>query len=120
MVKTLLSAALALAVGAPAHAQKRYTQEEIIGKIAGCMVEHAPEDWRRLIFSMDKGEATHMVVAGSAESAPRELKPCRPDYVPKAVNTFRESQDEKARGWTGITITMERDGRYTIEYRYPK
>lgn len=130
MIKALLWAALVLAASAAAHAQRRYTQEEIVAKIAECMVENAPDDWQRLIFKLDqeppgggrKGKATieHKVVPGTADGAPRDLKPCRPDYVPKAVNTFRETQDEKARRWTGITVTMERDGRYTVNFRYPK
>ena len=121
MIKAVLAAAVFLTASANAHAQRRYTQEEIIGKIAECMVENAPEDWRRLIFSMDKGKATHKVIVGTPDGSPRDMKPCRrPDWVSKAVQTFRETQDEKARTWTGVTITLERDGRYTIDYRYPK
>ena len=130
MIKAVLLATLALAVSATAHAQRRYSQEEIIAKIAGCMLENAPEDWQRLTFRLDeeppgggrRGKITfeHQVVSGTADSAPQDLKPCRPQYVPSAVNTFRETQDEQARTWTGITVTLERDGRYSINYRYPK
>jgi hypothetical protein len=60
-------------------------------------------------------------MAGKGESALRDFKPCRrPDWVSRAVQAFRESQDEKARGWVGITVTVEREGRYTINFRYPK
>ena len=121
MTKSFLAAALALALGAPALAQTRYTQEEIVAKIGACMKENAPEDWQRMIFSMDEGKAPiHEVVAKSSGAKPHALKPCRADYVPKAVNTFRESQDDKAKTWNGITVTIERDGRYSINYRYPK
>lgn len=127
----MLLAALALTAGATAQAQKRYTHEEIVGKIAECMSETAPEDWKRLIFRLDreasgagkKGKVTveYKVMAGSADGAAREMKPCRrPDWVPRAVETFRETQDAKARSWTGVTVTMERDGRYTVTFRYPK
>jgi hypothetical protein len=94
------------------------------------MRETAPKDWRELVFTLDqesadpenpgKVVASHKAAA-KADKAPHEIKPCRrPDWVSKAVQTFRELQDEKERGWTGITLVVERDGRYTINYRYPK
>jgi len=51
---------------------------------------------------------------------PQDVKPCRPDYASKAANTFRENQDEKARSWTGVTVTLHKDRRYSIAFRYPK
>jgi hypothetical protein len=130
MVKRVLLAVLCGIFSSTALAQRQYTQEEIIGKIAECMTENAPEGWQRLIFTLDKaspdpdrrgqGVATHKVIVGSADAKPQDLKPCRPDYVPKAVSAFREDQDAKARTWTGITVTLEKDGRYSINYRYPK
>ena len=128
MTKTILAGALIATLSVPAQAQRRYTQEEIIGQIAGCMIENAPQDWKRLIFTLDqqapgdgkkgKTASSHKVIVG--EGAPQELKPCKPDWVAKATNAFRENQDEKTRRWTGITVTLERDGRYAITYRYPK
>jgi hypothetical protein len=116
----------------PSHAQiqVRVTQESIIGKIAECMSETAPKDWRQIVFTLDqetadrdnpgKQVASHKA-AGRADKVLREIKPCRrPDWVSRAVQAFRETQDEKARGWTGITVTLERDGHYAINYRYPK
>ena len=132
MSRVGLAAALIIALGAPAHAQRQLTQNEIIGSIAGCMTETAPKDWKRLIFTLDqenpqrdnpgKTVSSHKAVAGkSAEGPARDIKPCRrPNWMNQAVQAFRETQDEKARLWTGITVTLERDGRYTINYRYPK
>ena len=113
-----------------AQVQVQITQEALIGKIAQCMTETAPKDWREIVFTLDqesadpenpgKVVASHKA-AGKADKALREIKPCRrPDWVSRAVQTFRELQGEKERGWTGITVTLERDGRYTINYRYPK
>ena len=127
------AALMALAVlCAPSHAQVqvRITQEAIIGKIAECMSETAPKDWRQIVFTLEqetsdpenpgKQVASHKA-ARKADKALKDIKPCRrPDWVSKAVQTFRELQDEKAREWTGITVSLERDGRYSINYRYPK
>jgi hypothetical protein len=127
----LLCAASLAASGAAAQAQVKYTPAEIVGRIAECMKESAPKDWKRLIFTLDQQSpdpenpgkivASHKAVVGKADSAPRDIKPCRrPDWVSRAVQTFRESQNEKERGWTGVTITMESDGRYSATFRYPK
>ena len=130
IIRTAGLAMLALALAGTANAQRRFTDAEIVGAIGKCLSENAPADWRTLIFKLDPAPAVagknasaaieHKVIAGAEGSAPQDVKPCRPDYAPKAVETFRESQDEKARGWTGITVTVNRDGRYSINYRYPK
>ncbi len=129
-MKKLALAALSLAISAPALAQKQYSQEEIVLRIADCMKETAPKDWTEIVFTLDqelpdpedpgKTVASHKA-AGKTDKALKEIKPCRrPDWVSKAVQAFRETQDDKARGWTGITVTMQRDGHYSINYRYPK
>jgi len=124
--KALLFAAVVLAVSVPALAQRTFTNEEIAGLITRCMIENAPEDWQTLIFKLEGGAGNakpvveHKVVTGAAGASPQDLKPCRDDYVPKAVNTFRENQDEKARRWTGIVLTIQRTGGYSVTFNYPK
>ena len=123
-------ALLALAAGGAANAQVRFTDSEIVGLIGKCLQENAPENWQTVIFTLDVVPAaagkkasltvSHKVVVGSENNPPQNVKPCRPDYAAKAVETFRENQDEKSRGWTGVTVTLQRDRRYSIAFRYPK
>ena len=131
MKRTCLAAVLIFPLVAPLRAEVTYTTEEVVGQVASCMKETAPKDWKRLIFTLDqqnpdaenpgKMVASHKAVAGREDSAPHDVKPCRrPDWVSKAVQTFRESQNEKERLWTGVTVTLERDGRYSVTFRYPK
>jgi hypothetical protein len=134
-MKRILATAVFSILSAPSHGQQAssapsFTQDDVVGKVVECMRETAPKDWRQLVFSLDqerpdpedpgKTVASHKA-AGKEEKALKEIKPCRrPDWVSSAVQRFRELQDEKARGWTGITISLQRDGHYTINYRYPK
>jgi len=121
---------LALAASGAALAQTRFTDAEIVGAIGKCLTENAPEDWQTVIFTLDPAPAgagtqaaptvTHQVIAGAATNPPKDVKPCRADYASQASNTFRENQDEKSRGWTGVTVTLHRDRRYSIAFRYPK
>jgi hypothetical protein len=123
-------ALLALAPGGAANAQTRFTDAEVVGAIGKCLLENAPENWQTVIFTLDEGPAaagakstattSHKVVVGTESSPPQDVKPCRPDYAAKAVETLRENQDVKARSWTGVTVTLHRDRRYSIAYRYPK
>ncbi len=129
ILKTAMLVVL-LAVSAASQAQRRYSNEEIMAAISRCLLENAPEGWQSVIFTLKPAPAAagehkpatveHKVIVGAADSAPKNLKPCRPDYVPKAVNTFRENQEGKARDWTGITITVQRDGRYSLAFHYPE
>ena len=129
-VRAVLIAVFALSAAGAAYAQRHFTNEEIVGLIGQCMAENAPDDWQTLMFRLEQAPRgagkenapiiEHKVITGTAGSAPQDLKPCRPDFVPKAVNTFRENQDEKARRWTGIVITIRRDGAFSVTYDYPK
>ena len=123
-------ALLALAAGGAANAQVRFTDAEIVGLIGKCLQENAPENWQTVIFTLDQAPAaagkkestttSHKVAVGAEGGPQQDVKPCRPDYAAKAVETFRENQDEKSRGWTGVTVTLQRDRRYSIAFRYPK
>ena len=123
-------AVLGLVVGGAACAQTRFTDAEIVGAIGKCLLENAPENWQAVIFTLDEVPAAagkpattvieHKVIVGAEGNPPQDVKPCRPDYAAQASNTFRENQDEKSRGWTGVTVTLQRDRRYSIAYRYPK
>jgi len=129
-LKAVLLAIFALPVGSTALAQRHFSNEEIVSLIGQCMAENAPEDWQTFIFKLEQAPPVagkrsppvieHKVIAGTAGNPPQDLKPCRPDYVPKAVNTFRENQDEKARRWTGIVVTIQRNGGFSVTYNYPK
>lgn len=129
----MMAAALALllmAAGSAANAQTRFTDSEIVGLIGKCLTENAPENWQSVIFTLDEVPAaagkkastavSHKVVVGSENSPPQDVKPCRPDYASKAVNTFRENQDAKGASWTGVTVTFNRDRRFSVVFRYPK
>ena len=130
ILKAMAALLLLVAVSGAANAQRRYSDEEIVVAISNCMTDYAPTDWQVLIFTADEGPAVagrqkasvveHKVIVGAESNLPQNLKPCRPDYVPNAVRTFRENQDEKAGSWTGITVTVYRDGRFSVTYRYPK
>jgi hypothetical protein len=127
---TAVCVLLVLAAGGAANAQVRFTDAEIVGLIGKCLLENAPENWQTVIFTLDqvpaaagkKASATssHKVVVGTEGGPQQDVKPCRPDYAAKAVETFRENQDQKSRGWTGVTVTLQRDRRYSIAFRYPK
>jgi len=128
--KAVLWAILGLSVGGAAHAQIQFTNEEIVSLIGRCMAENAPDDWQTFIFKLEQGPPVagkrpapvieHKVIVGAAGNPPQDLKPCRPDYVPKAVNTFRENQEEKAKRWTGIVVTIQRDASFSVTFNYPK
>ena len=123
-------ALLALGLCGAANAQMRFTDAEIVGLIGNCLQENAPKNWQTVIFTLDEVPAavgkkastavSHKVVVGNENNPPQDVKPCRPDYATKAVNTFRENQDEKAASWTGVTVTFHRDRRYIIAFRYPQ
>ena len=123
-------ALLALGLAGAGNAQMRFTDAEIVGAIGKCLIENAPKNWQTVIFTLDEvpaaagkaasSTASHKMVVGSENSPPQDVKPCRPDYATKAAQTFRENQDDKARTWTGVTVTLHKDRRYSIAFRYPK
>jgi hypothetical protein len=98
-----------------------------VEKIAACLAQGAPADWRRLVMVVDlamPGAAAGDVrYLATREGTPDQFEPFTPCDVRMPAQTLLEARKSQAAGrerWTGARITLLRDGSFQLQYDYPK
>jgi hypothetical protein len=118
----LLAAAPAIGFGQTASK----AEAEIAQEIAQCMVQGPPADWDHLYMIIElpePGAAAGRVryMAENDLAANRvAYTPCDPQTPAKLLMDARESQPAERRGWTGARFIIHRNGRFDLNYDYPR
>jgi hypothetical protein len=101
-------------------------EAEVAQEIAKCMLATAPNDWQKLFMIVElpeagapSGRVRYMVTRDFAPD-PAAYTPCDPQVPAKLLMDARESQAAERRGWTGARLIISRDGRFDLNYDYPK
>lgn len=122
LIMLLLATAPATGFGQTATKAESRVAEEI----AQCMVQGAPNDWQRLYMIVElpeplapAGRVRYMATRDFAPD-PIAFTPCDPQLPAKLLMDSRESQAAERRGWTGARFTIQRDGRFDLNYDYPR
>jgi len=124
VLPTLL--ALLAPPGAPAQeASKDETQ--IVQSVVECLAAGLPEDWARaeMVVELAKpgattGDVQYLVARKDSED---KLEPFTPCDIRKAARTLletRKSQPAAKRGWTVARLVLQRDGKFSLNYEYPR
>jgi hypothetical protein len=124
----VLLPALALAATGGAGAQEASKQEtRVVQSIVECLVVGLPEDWVRaeMIVELAKpgastGEVRYLVARKDAEDQLEPYTPCDFRKPARTLLETRNSQKPARRGWTGAKLLLQRDGKFAINYDYPK
>ena len=124
MLLLAISITAAPAIGFGQTASK--AESQVAQDIAKCMVETAPNDWRKLFMIIElpeagapSGRVRYMVTRDFAPD-PVAYTPCDPQLPAKLLMEARESQPAERRGWTGARFIVSSDGRFDLNYDYPK
>lgn len=101
-------------------------EAEAVLKIAKCLAEGPPEDWQRLYMVVElpepgspSGRARYLAQRDFAAD-PVAYTPCDPQQPAKILMDSRESQAPERKGWTGARLVIHRDGRFDLNYDYPR
>jgi hypothetical protein len=101
-------------------------EAQVAQEIAKCMVQNAPTDWQKLFMVIElpeagapSGRVRYMATRDFAPD-PIAYTPCDPQTPAKLLMEARETQSAERRGWTGARFTIQRDGRFDLNYDYPK
>ena len=128
-MRYLLTAVAALAFAGPsARAQQASKAEtQAVSSIVECLVEGLPEDWRRveMIVELAKpgaetGDVQYLVSRAEAEDKQEPFTPCDVRKPARTLLEVRKSLAPKRRGWTGAKLVLLRDGKFGLNYDYPK
>jgi len=92
-----------------------------------CLMQGLPEDWQRAEVTVelskpgaDTGDVEYRVVRSGAEDKPEAFTPCDVRKPPRTLLDTRKSQAPGRRGWTRAQLVLQRDGKFGINYEYPK
>lgn len=101
-------------------------EAQVAQEIAKCMLETAPSDWQKLFMLIElpepgasSGRVRYMVTRDFAPD-PAPYTPCDPQVPAKLLMDARDTQAAERRGWTGARLIISRDGRFDLNYDYPK
>ena len=122
LIMLLLAAIPAIGFGQTASK----AEAEVAQEIAKCMLETAPSDWQKLFMIIELPEAgapagrvRYMATRDFAPD-PVAYTPCDPQVPANLLMEARETQATERRGWTGARLIISRDGRFDLNYDYPK
>jgi len=130
MDNILRAALVALALAAPASsgAQDASKQEtRVVQSIVECLVAGLPEDWVRAEMRVElakpgatTGDVQYLAARKDAEDKLEPYTPCDFRKPARTLLETRKSQPQARRGWTGAKLVLQRDGKFSLNYEYPK
>jgi hypothetical protein len=123
----LIMLLLALAP-AGAFAQSASPAEtEAVARMAECLVQGAPDHWQRIYMVIDlpapgakAGKVRYLAARASAGDQPFAYTPCDLQRPADILIEARERQAPERQGWTGARLTLHADGKFELNYDYPK
>jgi len=101
-------------------------EAQVAQEIARCMVQTAPNDWQRVYMIVELPEAgapagrVRYMATRDFAPEPVAFTPCDPQLPAKLLMESRETQSAERRGWTGARLVISRDGRFDLNYDFPK
>jgi hypothetical protein len=123
----LKTALIILAALAPSFAlpQAASTSETaIVASIAQCLVQGAPQGWQRLYMVVELKEPlaqTGDVRYVAERDGEREAYvPCDVREPARLLIEARKEQGPERSGWTGARLIIQSDGKFQLNYDYPK
>ena len=119
----MLALAAAPTVG---FAQDASTSEtEAVGKIAECLVQGPPSDWKRLtmVIELEKpGDETGRVryLATGPQGQVIAYTPCDASKPALVLLQTRQQMTADRAGWNAARLVLFENGKFELHYDYPK
>ena len=120
-----LLALLAPLRGPAQEASKHETR--VVQTIVECLTAGLPEDWVRAEMTVElakpgasTGDVLYLVARKDAEDKLEPFTPCDFRKPARTLLETRKSQPKARQGWTGAKLVLQRDGKFALNYEYPK
>jgi hypothetical protein len=101
-----------------------FSETTLVANIARCLVDGAPQGWDRLYMVVElaqpgdeSGAVRYVAERGDAREA---YVPCDSKRPAKTLIEARDTQPPERRGWTGARLVIHADGKFQLNYDYPK
>jgi hypothetical protein len=118
---------LALASGSAFAQSASLAETEAVARIAECIAQGAPGDWQHLYMVIDlpepgaeTGRVRYLAARASAPDQSVAYTPCDTRKPASLLLDARKRQAPERKGWTGARLTLHNDGKFELNYDYPK
>jgi hypothetical protein len=102
-------------------------ETDAVARIAECIAQGAPPDWQRLYMVIDlaepgaeTGRVRYLAARASAPNEPVAYTPCDTRKPATILLEARKRQTPERKGWIGARLTLHEDGKFELNYDYPK
>jgi len=123
----MLFLALAPGCGFAQQGGASLAETDAVARIAECIAQGAPEDWQRLYMVIElaepgaeTGQVRYLAARASAPDAPVAYTPCDTRNPATVLLEARKRQTPERKGWIGARLTLHEDGKFELNYDYPK
>ena len=120
-------AALIAAPGLAAAQAASKAETQAVTKIVECLVQGVPEDWQRveMIVELAKpgaetGDVQYLVTRAETADKPEPFTPCDLRQPVFTLLDARKALSPSRRNWTAAKLVLLRDGKFGLNYDYPK
>ena len=103
------------------------SETDAVARIAECIAQGAPADWQRLYMVIEltkpgdeTGRVRYLARRASAPDEPVAYTPCDTRKPAMILIEARKHQAPERKGWTGARLTLHNDGKFELNYDYPK
>lgn len=103
------------------------SETNAVARIAECLIVGPPPDWQKLhmVVELDEpgaqnGRVRYLAVRESAPDAPVAYVPCDPKKPAEILIDSRKWQTPERQNWTGARLTLHENGKFELNYDYPK
>jgi len=126
-MRALLTALVLLLPGVACAQNASDRETAAVQSMLECLMQGLPEDWQRAEMTVelakpgaDTGDVEYRVVRSGAEDKPEAFTPCDVRKPQRTLLDTRKNQAPARRGWTRAQLVLQRDGKFGINYEYPK
>ena len=127
MKHLLIMLCLALGAGGAFAQGASLAETDAVARIAECIVQGAPEDWLRLYMVIDlakpgdeTGRVRYLAARASAPNEPVAYTPCDTRKPALILLEARKRQTPERKGWIGARLILHENGKFELNYDYPK
>jgi hypothetical protein len=127
MKHLLIMLCLVLGAGGAWAQGASLAETDAVARIAECIVQGAPNDWQKLYVVVDlpepgaeTGKVRYLATRASAPDEPVAYTPCDLRKPAAILIEARKRQTPERKGWIGARLTLHEDGKFELNYDYPK
>ena len=103
------------------------SETNAVARIAECLVVGAPPDWQKLHMVVElteagaeTGQVRYLATRESSPDTPVPYVPCDLKKPAQLLIESRKQQVPERKGWTGARLTLHDNGKFELNYDYPK